>query len=522
MLDPLQLLFDNPRGEDAKRWYSQGLNFATSLPDVLVQTKGGPCGVLAALEAHVIMHLQFLGAQNPTNALAEAVWEVLDRAHKAGSNPNELPPQGSSVILCSRSQGATGAFKPDEQLVLERFDQADSGKRRIKELLQSQYSSEAGVMLFVSSLIHSRGFQRIKEDMDDPEALLTGQFGHCGQEMLNLILTGQATSQVHDGIRPIADTGLNLRGLTQRPRVGLLTHLEALRYCEVGSFLKNPEFPVWVVGSESHFTVLYSPDRNCDAKSAEQEVFEKAKRVFTSRDTQENGFVQILDVEGILRELGLVPQTERDLRVIADLAKKCEMPGSEGIVIWTTFWPVIGPILRDQKQLADLPDTAWTCSACTFLNEDLNATACVVCESARPAANSQPQQASGAASTTSQSQKVAWTCNVCTLKNGPDDDNCQACSSSRSTQMQEAQTLRETESGGRTFELVHVDGLEKMVNGQKIPPRKTKLKLTTVDAMLAGPSTSGFGLPFEEVLHTKWPGAVFDYGSGGSAPSITG
>jgi hypothetical protein len=27
-----------------------------------------------------------------------------------------------------------------------------------------------------------------------------------------------------------------------------------LRYCEVGSFLKNPKRPVWVLGSETHLT----------------------------------------------------------------------------------------------------------------------------------------------------------------------------------------------------------------------------------------------------------------------------
>lgn len=30
--------------------------------------------------------------------------------------------------------------------------------------------------------------------------------------------------------------------------------------CQVGSNLKNPELPIWVVCSESHFTVLFSPD----------------------------------------------------------------------------------------------------------------------------------------------------------------------------------------------------------------------------------------------------------------------
>jgi hypothetical protein len=35
------------------------------------------------------------------------------------------------------------------------------------------------------------------------------------------------------------------------------------RYVEVGSMLKNPSLPVWVVCSESHFTVLFAQDARC-------------------------------------------------------------------------------------------------------------------------------------------------------------------------------------------------------------------------------------------------------------------
>ena len=78
---------------------------------------------------------------------------------------------------------------------------------------------------------------------------------------------------------------LELRGIPQQSSVGFLTILEALRYCEVtpiiimliililiimlittfydliikvGSFLKNPLHPVWLIGSETHLTVLFS------------------------------------------------------------------------------------------------------------------------------------------------------------------------------------------------------------------------------------------------------------------------
>ena len=69
--------------------------------------------------------------------------------------------------------------------------------------------------------------------MDDSGATLVGQFGHCNQELLNLLLSGSATSNVFDGTVPMGNTGLTLRGIPKRSAVGYLTHLEALRYCQV-------------------------------------------------------------------------------------------------------------------------------------------------------------------------------------------------------------------------------------------------------------------------------------------------
>lgn len=51
--------------------------------------------------------------------------------------------------------------------------------------------------------------------------------------MLNLLLCGVATSNVFDGSKPMGDTGLTLKGIPSQAAVGYLTHLEALRYCQV-------------------------------------------------------------------------------------------------------------------------------------------------------------------------------------------------------------------------------------------------------------------------------------------------
>ena len=68
---------------------------------------------------------------------------------------------------------------------------------------------------------------------------VVGSFGHCTQELMNLLLVGQATSNVFDGSMPFDDSSASsndsimLKGIPARSAVGYLTQLEALRYCQV-------------------------------------------------------------------------------------------------------------------------------------------------------------------------------------------------------------------------------------------------------------------------------------------------
>jgi hypothetical protein len=78
--------------------------------------------------------------------------------------------------------------------------------------------------------------------------------------MVNLALTGRARSNVFDGVKDLG--GLVLRGIDRRASIGLLSLFEHYENISVGSFLKQPQWPVWVVCSESHYTVLFSLERD--------------------------------------------------------------------------------------------------------------------------------------------------------------------------------------------------------------------------------------------------------------------
>ena len=59
---------------------------------------------------------------------------------------------------------------------------------------------------------------------------------------------------MHDGEQDLG--GLRLRGVAATADVGLLTLQEAYGYVRVGAHLKAPRRAVWVVYSESHYSLL--------------------------------------------------------------------------------------------------------------------------------------------------------------------------------------------------------------------------------------------------------------------------
>lgn len=64
--------------------------------------------------------------------------------------------------------------------------------------------------------------------MDDCTACFAGEHGYCSQELVNLLLTGQAVTNVFNGEQDCG--GKVLKGIQSRARVGLLTLLEWHRY----------------------------------------------------------------------------------------------------------------------------------------------------------------------------------------------------------------------------------------------------------------------------------------------------
>lgn len=93
------------------------------------------------------------------------------------------------------------------------------------------------VQLLISVLL-CRGVDNIRKDMDSPDHSLIGRHNHTTQEVVNLMLTGRAVSNLFDDRLDVE--GTILKGVQQRSTCGLLSLVEAygiIEVCDIATML---------------------------------------------------------------------------------------------------------------------------------------------------------------------------------------------------------------------------------------------------------------------------------------------
>uniref|UniRef100_A0A8C2TE94 Ubiquitin carboxyl-terminal hydrolase MINDY n=1 Tax=Coturnix japonica TaxID=93934 RepID=A0A8C2TE94_COTJA len=257
------LLFGSSLCCFSEEWKIQSFTFS-NIPQLkygIVQKKGGPCGVLAAVQACVLQQLIF-GDSNRnkdarclqpseahrTKCLTMAIADILWRA---GGNEKAV------VALPSGRQQFTpiGKYKADG--ILETV--------RLCPFLFQFEIGPCGCILLTVSVILSRSINLVRNDFDVLTNRLIGSHGYCTQELVNLLLTGKAVSNVFNDVIELNSGNGNitiLKGITSRSDIGLLSLFEHYDVCQVGCYLKTPKYPIWLVCSESHFSVLFCLEKD--------------------------------------------------------------------------------------------------------------------------------------------------------------------------------------------------------------------------------------------------------------------
>jgi aerobic-type carbon monoxide dehydrogenase small subunit (CoxS/CutS family) len=65
-----------------------------------------------------------------------------------------------------------------------------------------------------------------------------------------------------------------------------------------------------VVGSSTHFTVLFSRDRRTNSESDEEAILSRVQRAFKEVDAEQCGFILADSLDKVLLKLGLLPSND--------------------------------------------------------------------------------------------------------------------------------------------------------------------------------------------------------------------
>ncbi|XP_068658571.1 uncharacterized protein [Aristolochia californica] len=377
------------------QWCNQGIRFSID-PETcmgLVQHEGGPCGVLATIQAFVLKYLIFcsdelensepsMSSQNlalkrishnavlrsgdfssltedgKMRALILSMLEILflcgsnKRAVIATfgvlSNPSEVGSQDDKKdeIIVTALEGLQIESASDLQKVLRVnvVTLRTEAFHHLKSVLPI-FQSRLGALLFLISALLSRGLESVQADRDDPSLpLVTAPFGHASQEIVNLLLCGRAVPNVFDGCMDLGG-GMSLKGIPTSVEVGFLSLLESLNFCKVGQLLKCPRWPIWVVGSESHYTVLFALHISVQDENELEQRESLIRRAFDAQDQSGGGgFISVEGLHQVLREAKINLPAEK-------LDRLC----SSGFIVWSEFWQVL---LEVERSLGGLKDSA--------------------------------------------------------------------------------------------------------------------------------------------------------------------
>ncbi|KAM7259456.1 hypothetical protein ACFE04_015197 [Oxalis oulophora] len=364
------------------QWTNQGIRFSPD-PETsmgLVQHEGGPCGVLAAIQAFVLKNLLFFpddlskGApvvprdmssrsfsnfasfteEAKSRALVRSMGEIL---FSCGSNQRAVVVTLSHDILGPIERltdeviaVALGSISIESASDLQKFLRVEihSSLANAFQSIETKlpvFRSRMGAMLFLISALLSRGLDTVQADRDDPSLpLVTAPFGHASQEIVNLLLSGEAAPNLFDGRMDLGG-GMFLKGISTSVEIGFLTLLESLNFCKVGQNLKCPKYPIWVIGSESHYTVLFALDKSVQNENQLEQRESQIRKSFDAQDQSGGGgFISVDGFHIVLRETNINLPPE-----------KLENFISNGFIVWSEFWQLI---LDLDESLGGLKDSS--------------------------------------------------------------------------------------------------------------------------------------------------------------------
>eukprot|EP00835_Amoeboradix_gromovi_P001123 NODE_45_length_27728_cov_0.328387.p5 type:complete len:381 gc:universal NODE_45_length_27728_cov_0.328387:25420-24278(-) len=259
-------------------WKNKGFQVNRHCNFGFMQKKGGPCTVLASMNAYLFKHLLFsefecfdvveilneVPSLKPSDdqlyrafayGLADVLW-------KCASNSQivKLALFNNNSINIEKYDGISEYMEIYEfarfDLLVDMSDLVDFILLNISLFKGNTIkTSFHAVLSVIYSCVLSRGLDSVTSDLNGNGPLIDNDENAYGtQSVVNLMLTGRA---IMDTLDQLDADELGLQGMTVQSDIGFLTPIEHM----VGNCLQSPKFPIWILHYDSHYTVMFKCDK---------------------------------------------------------------------------------------------------------------------------------------------------------------------------------------------------------------------------------------------------------------------
>jgi len=249
-----------------------------TFPYGLVTEKNNVRGIIISVQAHFLNQLVFNSHSSREEIYSSDVLHPSETSREvalAYALANILWQAGENTAsVCLLQDGCdfdtSGTYVKDtitEKIRI--FEFQDYGELKLFLKRHIDFFTQAhthGVILFIYSLILSRGMESVHSDFGSTRARLLNETEEMSQSLLCLILTGRAVCYLHNGNVLYDGEGQHLaaaqHGISGRSDVGFLYWNKEKDeiYCNnlVGSMLKTPRRPIWVTQINGRWGLLFT------------------------------------------------------------------------------------------------------------------------------------------------------------------------------------------------------------------------------------------------------------------------
>lgn len=276
------LLFGTGLVSFTSSWVDQSISYAKEDHYGLLFSKDGPVEIMASLQAYILKHLLFENKQ-----IKEFDPNLLTPSHLAQMNilmisiSDMLWKIGGKIrAIVSLPLGKKSNFTSDynykddditEEMELFKFTKIDDLKLFIKQNIHLFTKPKSnGCISLLYSLMLTRGLSNLHLDCCERKLgiLESSYVSERSQSLINLCIYGEGVPNVFNKDVEIYNDMKDLieiqKGLHKRSEIGYLTYSECVdkKKHSVGSCLKTPQLPIWILNNESSLGVLFSTKRN--------------------------------------------------------------------------------------------------------------------------------------------------------------------------------------------------------------------------------------------------------------------